>query len=186
MRRLANMRIGGYGRNVLYAGNGLEAVVITWPPGTRTPKHDHSSGGWVWVLKGRIFEVEDGRKRYFNDGDELAEVALQTVHIVGNDSDEEAVTFHVYKPELSMTLYPDADADLVLCNSASRGTVDVVALAPPAEAGRFNQKPDDVMAGHPQNRGQVSHCRVIDLTIFLTKAGRAGYIDDGTLWQLKT
>ena len=111
------MQIGGYDRDVRQRCNGLEAIQITWLSGTRTPKHNHHSHGWVWVLKGRVFEVRNGRKTYFGEGDAFLEVTDETPHIVGNDTEETAITFHVYKPELEMDVFADDEADTAaLCS----------------------------------------------------------------------
>lgn len=96
----------------LHRRNGIEAVEITWPVGTRTPKHNHHSKGWVWVLRGRVFEISDGKKNYYQEGDSFLEVPNGSTHIVGNDSEEVAVTFHVYKPELEMDIFEDDAADV--------------------------------------------------------------------------
>ena len=88
------LRIGAYERTVCHRENGIEAVEINWHPGTRTPKHNHASKGWVWVLKGRIFEIKDGRKNYYEAGDTFLEVHGDQTHIVGNDTHDPALTFH--------------------------------------------------------------------------------------------
>jgi quercetin dioxygenase-like cupin family protein len=106
------LTLGGYDRIVRHRGNGIEAVEIVWPPGTRTPKHNHGSRGWAWVLQGRVFEVRDGKKIYHAAGGAFLEVDDLEAHIVGNDTDELAVTFHVYQPALQMDLFADSDADL--------------------------------------------------------------------------
>jgi quercetin dioxygenase-like cupin family protein len=106
-----DMKIGGYDRDIRHRANGLEAVQFTWPSGTRTPKHNHHSRGWVWVLKGRVFEIREGRKYHYEAGDAFLEVPNGALHIVGNDTEETAVTFHVYKPELEMDLFEDDEAD---------------------------------------------------------------------------
>src|SRR5690348_16617589 len=107
------LRIGGYDRLVCHRGYGVEAVQINWRPGTRTPKHNHSCKGWVWVLRGRIFEIRGGVKSYYSAGDFFVEADnSDQAHIVGNDSSDEAVTFHVYLPELKMQTFPDSEADI--------------------------------------------------------------------------
>jgi len=68
--------------------------------------------GWVWVLRGRVFEILDGKKNYYQEGDSFLEVPNGSTHIVGNDSEEVAVTFHVYKPELEMDIFKDDAADV--------------------------------------------------------------------------
>lgn len=108
---MIEMKIGGYARDVKQRENGLEAVQFTWPSGTRTPKHNHHSRGWVWVLQGRVFEIRDGQKHYYEAGDAFLEVADGSLHIVGNDGEETAISFHVYKPELVMDLFEDDESD---------------------------------------------------------------------------
>jgi hypothetical protein len=57
------------------------------------PKHNHGSRGWAWVLQGRVFEVRNGKKLYHAAGDAFLEVDREDAHIVGNDTNELAVTF---------------------------------------------------------------------------------------------
>lgn len=105
--------IGNYERNILQRANGLEAVEITWKPGSRTKKHTHrNSKGYIWVLRGRIFEVREGRKSYYSAGVMLPEVDNGVAHIVGNDSGKDAVTFHVFTPELEMDYLDDDRFDI--------------------------------------------------------------------------
>ena len=105
------IQIGGYERVVKHRGNGLEAVFFRWPHGTRTPKHNHRSHGTVWVLEGEVFEVRNGAKIRYTKGDSFPEIPFSTVHIVGNDSDLVAVTFHIYLPELAMETFADDESD---------------------------------------------------------------------------
>lgn len=109
-----SLHIGGYERIIRHRGNGIEAVQITWYPGTRTPKHNHSSRGWVWVLQGRIFELKNGKKIYYDAGQTFLEVHKKETHIVGNDTKQLAITFHVYQPELQMDTFSDIESDSLL------------------------------------------------------------------------
>ena len=133
------LQIGGYDRTIRHRGNGIEAVEIAWHPGTRTPKHNHSSKGWVWVLRGRVFEVRDGKKTYYGAGDSFLEVGHEETHIVGNDSGDMAITFHVYQPELKMETFPDNESDVAVLarsvrpknhNSAVERLREVAPLSP--------------------------------------------------------
>jgi len=108
-----SLHIGGYERIIRHRGNGIEAVEINWHPGTRTPKHNHASRGWVWVLQGRVFEVKNGKKVYYDAGQSFVEVHLEEAHIVGNDTKDLAITFHVYQPELQMETFSDVGSDIV-------------------------------------------------------------------------
>ena len=107
------LTVGGYDRIIRHRGNGIEAVEIVWHPGTRTPKHNHRSRGWTWVLQGRVFEVKNGEKVHHKAGDAFLEVDREETHIVGNDSNEIAITFHVYQPELQMDIFPDSMSDIL-------------------------------------------------------------------------
>jgi uncharacterized cupin superfamily protein len=115
------LHIGGYDRFIRHRGNGIETVEIVWNPGSRTLKHNHGSRGWVWVLRGCIFEVKNGKKVYHQAGSFFSEVKGEETHIVGNDSADVAVTFHVYQPELQLDTFPDNLSDLlaVASNEAS-------------------------------------------------------------------
>jgi quercetin dioxygenase-like cupin family protein len=107
------LTLGGYDRIIRHRGNGIEAVEIVWHPGTRTPKHNHASRGWAWVLQGRVFEVRNGKKLYHAAGDAFLEVDREEAHTVGNDTNDLAVTFHVYQPELQMDMFSDSELDIV-------------------------------------------------------------------------
>lgn len=125
------LHIGGYDRIIRHRGNGIEAVEIVWHPGTRTPKHNHSSRGWVWVLRGRVFEVKNGKKVYHEAGDSFLEVHRKETHIVGNDTKDIAITFHVYQPELQMETFSDSVSDIIavdlsdVSESASAHSFDI-------------------------------------------------------------
>ncbi len=98
-------------RDVRHRAHGIEAVQFTWEPGTRTPKHSHHSRGVVKIQEGCLFEVKDGVKTYYRAGDTLLEVPNESIHIVGNDTNTLARSFHIYWPELAMDELPDDDAD---------------------------------------------------------------------------
>ncbi|HEY5047395.1 MAG TPA: hypothetical protein VII49_05190 [Rhizomicrobium sp.] len=60
---------------------------------------------------GEVFEVRNGAKIRYTKGDSFPEIPFSTVHIVGNDSDLVAVTFHIYLPELAMETFADDESD---------------------------------------------------------------------------
>jgi hypothetical protein len=64
-----------------------------------------------------VFEIRDGRKTYYGEGDAFLEVTDETPHIVGNDTNQTAVTFHVYKPELEMDTFADDETDMAALRS---------------------------------------------------------------------
>ncbi|HUO50108.1 MAG TPA: hypothetical protein VMU25_00845 [Candidatus Paceibacterota bacterium] len=106
------LKIGGYERDVLRRGGGMEIVEITWPSGTRTRKHNHNAHGRVRVMRGRIFEIRSGKKVYYEAGENFLEIEGDVPHIIGNDSNSVAVTRHIYEPELTMETFEDDANDI--------------------------------------------------------------------------
>lgn len=105
----------GYKREVLKRTDEYEIVLITWPPSSKSPAHDHgNSHGWTKVLKGIVCEksFDKDTKSFIAErlnfvGEEFSEEP-DIIHIVSNLSDaEEAQTLHYYAPPLKMNFYPD-------------------------------------------------------------------------------
>src|SRR5258706_10539818 len=60
---------GGYDGQVIYEDDTVSIFRIIWHPGSRTPKHDHGDSiGSVLIIRGRIFEIQDGKKFYLKKG----------------------------------------------------------------------------------------------------------------------
>ena len=106
-----------YERKVLLLRPDIEVVEITWPPGIKSPPHDHGkSHGLVRVLKGQIFqEIYDKstrrflRQERFQTGESFIETP-DIIHIMGNESKQEpAITIHCYMPPLKMNVYDEVD-----------------------------------------------------------------------------
>ncbi len=103
-----------YKRTVIYRDKDTEVVLIVWPPHSQSPVHDHGkSYGTTIVVKGYIFEEswdKETRKIYirrsYGPAMELRETPSR-IHRIGNDTDEIAVTMHIYHPPLKMRSYPD-------------------------------------------------------------------------------
>jgi quercetin dioxygenase-like cupin family protein len=99
-----------WARRVL-SGPDHEAWLLAWLPGQGTELHDHGgvarpAAAAVAVVSGRLTEytVQPGdfpglRRRELAAG-EVAVVDDRTVHGMRNDSDEPAVSLHVYAPGL--------------------------------------------------------------------------------------
>lgn len=103
---------------LLDATDGYEAWAIGWPPGSQIDLHDHgASAGAVAVAVGTLTEtivrtsrrgtvvigaqrIGVGEHRYFGAGH---------VHHLGNDSDHDAVSVHVYGPRLGTMRYYELD-----------------------------------------------------------------------------
>jgi hypothetical protein len=60
--------------------------------------------------------VKNCEKVHHKAGDAFLEVDREETHIVGNDSNEIAITFHVYQPELQMDMFSDSESDIVAMN----------------------------------------------------------------------
>jgi quercetin dioxygenase-like cupin family protein len=99
-----------WARRVL-AGPDHEAWLLAWLPGQGTELHDHGgvarpAAGAVAVVSGRLTEytVEPGDfpglRRVAMEAGDIAAVDDRTVHAMRNDSDEPAVSLHVYSPGL--------------------------------------------------------------------------------------
>ncbi len=109
------MQSGGYVRAVLYrspdgadGAEGVEIVRIVWPPGSRTPNHDHSATGIVIVVEGSLYEKKAGRTARISAGHTMIEGEVDLPHVVGNDGDAPAVSIHTYfTRRLTMNTYPD-------------------------------------------------------------------------------
>lgn len=99
-----------WARRVL-SGPDHEAWLLAWLPGQGTELHDHGgaarpAAGALAVVSGALteFTVEPGPfprlRRTRLDRGEVSTVGDRTVHAVRNDSDEPAVSLHVYAPGL--------------------------------------------------------------------------------------
>lgn len=106
----------------------FDAWLIAWPKGGKVELHDHGvSTGAVSVIRGALVEAVPRR----DDAGHLALVrrALRAgatlgfgaghVHDVTNESEEHALSLHVYSPALtSMTYYELAGDELLACEVA--------------------------------------------------------------------
>jgi predicted metal-dependent enzyme (double-stranded beta helix superfamily) len=99
----------------LPSGQGCEAWLICWPPGSQAPLHDHGgAAGFASVLTGWLREclypngrdaAGQGFERAWRSG-AIVRVDPHACHEVSNISDSTAYSLHVYQPRLrSMTYY---------------------------------------------------------------------------------
>ncbi len=101
-----------YRRRVILNKNGVEAVLITWPAGSESFFHDHGkSHGVVRVLKGKIKEEVYAKKdkkflkeSVFKKGETCIETP-DIIHKMSNPFKTEAVSMHLYAPNLKMKTY---------------------------------------------------------------------------------
>ena len=104
-----DLKGNAYVRKRVYQNDLFEIFVITWPPGSQSPIHDHATGGCVM----RIVQGELEEKRY--DSKTLEHVSTERghyeenhtsyiqnemhVHSIHNPSSTEvAVSVHIYSP----------------------------------------------------------------------------------------
>lgn len=101
-----------YLRQVIFNKNGAEVVLIKWPAGSESFFHDHgASCGVVRIISGKIKEEVYSKKTkqflkksIFKRGD----VCLETpdiIHKMSNPFKTEAVSIHLYTPNLKMKTY---------------------------------------------------------------------------------
>jgi predicted metal-dependent enzyme (double-stranded beta helix superfamily) len=105
----------GYIRHSLLCCRWFELVLVIWPPGSRSPAHDHGeSNGLILILWGEIYQkifqastLKYQETQRYRCGQWFSEVP-GPVHIMGNDQKEsKAVSLHFYLGRLKMTKYPD-------------------------------------------------------------------------------
>ncbi len=105
-----------YGRNVVYADERMEAIVIHLPAGAATAVHDHGASiGCAVVVEGgmanEMYRLEtDGKVRLDAASDVAAGERMLSpagvIHRMRNDGAGRMVSLHVYAPPLrGMTRY---------------------------------------------------------------------------------
>jgi quercetin dioxygenase-like cupin family protein len=78
----------------------VEVWLIAWATGQWTRRHDHGGAlGALGVLQGAVVEEQSTSARTLRQGD-TAVFHRKTIHRVGNDRHEPAVTVHAYSPPL--------------------------------------------------------------------------------------
>ena len=98
---------------------GCDAWVITWPPGTGLPRHDHGgAAGAMAVVEGTLVERHARRwapatiRRRVLDTGSVVAFGPDHIHEVRNDGVVPAVSIHVYAPSLeTMHFYADDPRD---------------------------------------------------------------------------
>lgn len=114
-----------YRRNLMYAGQGFQALILCWKNGQRSPIHDHEgSTCGVRVLKGVMTETvfdrtHEGRliamrSRELREGGVCGSQDAD-IHQVSNlqPNGAELITLHIYSPALeSMNTYSLTDGSV--------------------------------------------------------------------------
>jgi cysteine dioxygenase len=94
-----------YGRRQLYAGNRFCIYLMSWCPGDFTAIHDHGTTQWGCVLAlddfaHRLYQFKNNKLVLKDDKPFLkgqtASVHSHVIHMMGNDSNENALSIHIY------------------------------------------------------------------------------------------
>ena len=101
-KKFVNINNNNYNRKILFKNKILEIIIITWNTDQKSPIHGHPDGGCLLkVLKGNINE------HFYSKKNKLIKNKLNTndisyihndygKHLIVNNSDEIAVTLHIY------------------------------------------------------------------------------------------
>jgi hypothetical protein len=105
--------IGGYARIVEYEDVGRIVVIrCRWRPGDITHSHKHYSKdrsmfkGFAVVYDGCLFQIAYGKTTIHSKGQTIPEISGCFGHIVGNHTDRESQSIHVYIPSIEMVASP--------------------------------------------------------------------------------
>jgi len=105
----------GYSRNCIKRNRYYELILLCWNPGDKSPVHNHNGQKcWVYQLEGTISEI-----RYEESNNKLTETQKLSLypsrltymddnmgcHRLVNDSDEPAVSLHIYMSPIDSCEY---------------------------------------------------------------------------------
>ncbi|MHC4409705.1 MAG: cysteine dioxygenase [Planctomycetota bacterium] len=102
-----------YARNVVFANEHFELVYICWRPGQASAIHDHGESWCLYLVvdgefEEELFELDDAGEpkalasRRWKTG-EITIAAGEDIHRIGNDTDRDLRTIHIYSPPLKQT-----------------------------------------------------------------------------------
>jgi cysteine dioxygenase len=95
-----------YCRNKIYENENFEIFIISWNKNQNAPIHDHSCNGcWLKVLQGELIEnIYDSESLSLYKSSSIKKNDISFMknnigyHSITNNSDETAVTIHIYNP----------------------------------------------------------------------------------------
>ena len=111
-----------YTRNLIFADDSFELIVLCWKGLQQTPIHDHNnSEGWLKTIKGGVVETIyewDKKNKRANLQKVISEEELGPggtshvnddigVHSICNPNESETVTLHLYSPRIIKCHYID-------------------------------------------------------------------------------
>lgn len=95
-----------YCRNKIFENENFEIFIISWNKNQNAPIHDHSCNGcWLKVLQGELIENiydSESLSLYKSNIIKTNDISFMKnnigYHSITNNSDETAVTIHIYNP----------------------------------------------------------------------------------------
>jgi len=95
-----------YCRNKIFENENFEIFIISWNKNQNAPIHDHSCNGcWLKVLQGELIEniyESESLSLYKSSSIKKNDISFMKnnigYHSITNNSDETAVTIHIYNP----------------------------------------------------------------------------------------
>jgi len=96
--------VGGNARQVFYRSPQLTMLKVCFPPGRRTPPHDHGTWAAILLLSGEekntLYRSEDGNLRKAGEAtlsrEKILTMRADTVHVAECLGDTPAIGLHVY------------------------------------------------------------------------------------------
>ena len=117
-----------YTRNLVYADDTFELIVLCWRGQQQTPIHDHNnSDGWLSVIQGSVVETifewnkdsKDAKLENIISEEELGAGLVSHVnddigvHSIRNPDEGESVTLHLYAPRIFKCHYVDKQSSSI-------------------------------------------------------------------------
>jgi cysteine dioxygenase len=97
-----------YVRNKVYSDNDIEIIIICWHSHQMSGVHNHPENGCiVRVLSGELkeeqYELDNGKLKIIKTNclkmdDTSYQEGINGIHNIVNESDERAITLHIYSP----------------------------------------------------------------------------------------
>eukprot|EP00834_Sanchytrium_tribonematis_P007741 NODE_752_length_4215_cov_0.325559.p4 type:complete len:210 gc:universal NODE_752_length_4215_cov_0.325559:1369-740(-) len=95
-----------YTRHLVYGNANYTILVLCWGPNQKSPIHDHgNSHCFMKILQGELHEIQYNgdlqvKQHQILLENDLAYIQTSGIHQVGNHSNENAVSLHIYSPPL--------------------------------------------------------------------------------------
>ena len=97
-----------YTRNLVYKNDFFQIILMCWPPGYKSPIHDHNKSECFYkILKGKliekIYQIENDKMKLINEvtlhSNQLGKINDQLgYHLVHNNTNDYTISLHLYTP----------------------------------------------------------------------------------------